>query len=133
MISQKMMVSSGKDEPWTFTVDTRLLDSSGTNKKSSIPFSLYNQTGTLNVEWGDGTRSRLTSSNYTVSSSNASVHEYSRAGVYTVTVRCKTWASIHKPCGIHLLQEDHNPFQGQRRRETARTGTRTGTGGRYRH
>ena len=96
---QKMMAGrkSSKPETWSFTVDTRLFDSNGTNKKSAIPFSLYEQPGVkLEVEWGDGKKSTLTSSSYSefanVSSKHhyadvmASIHEYATAGTYKIKI-----------------------------------------------
>ena len=71
-----------QEEIWTFTVNTEATTSG--EKTTGIPFNLYGQSGvTLNVDWGDETTSRLTSADYTVSDSRASVHEYAEPGIYT--------------------------------------------------
>ena len=74
MIGQKFATYTEKPEIWTFTVNTEATDCGG--KTTGIPFNLYNLTGvTLKVDWGDGNISTLTSSDYVVNNSTASVHD----------------------------------------------------------
>ena len=95
MIAQRMIVGGGsKWESWQFTVNTAATASG--EKKTGIPFNLYGQNGAvLNVDWGDGTTSRLTVADYaSQGDSSASVHEYETAGIYIVLVESKSWEKI---------------------------------------
>lgn len=91
MICQRMMVGSGgKKETWRIRVNTEATTAG--EKKTGIPFNLYNQPGvTLEVDWGDGTSDTLTSADYAVDDSTASVHEYVTAGIYTVQITSSNW------------------------------------------
>ena len=89
-----------EEDDFVFTVDTRLYDGyngtvDDTNRYSGIPFNLYNQSAELDVDWGDGQTSHLTSSNYSSSSTSASTHRYSVAGIYTIRVKCSSWDSVY--------------------------------------
>ncbi len=78
------------DSPFVYTVTT------GSDKKSAIPFTLYNTSNTtFCVDWGDGTFSVLQSSNYQQYNTLASVHTYETAGTYTITVDCNNWNNVY--------------------------------------
>ena len=80
-------------EIWKFTVDTEATTAG--EKTTGIPFNLYGQDNViLDVDWGDGTSSTLTSADYTSSDSRASVHEYASAGEYQVKIRSATWHKV---------------------------------------
>ena len=69
---------------------------SGSGLKSSIPFHLYNQEITLDVDWGDGTSQSLTSENFaTASSSTPATHQYATAGEYTIVVDSSDWSNTY--------------------------------------
>ncbi len=90
-------------ETWEFTIDTEATTAG--EKKTGIPFNLYGQSGIeLTVDWGDNTTSTLTSSNYTSSSSLSSIHEYTTAGEYAVTIQCNDWNNL-----IAMTFEYSNP------------------------
>ena len=86
-----------------FTVDTEAQTAG--NKKTGIPFNLYGQDGIeLTVNWGDGTSSTLTSSDYTDTDTgtdtgtvqnSSSIHEYAVAGEYTITVDSNDWENVY--------------------------------------
>ena len=77
---------------WTYKVR---VDAS-TNLKSSIPFGLYNQDITLDVDWGDGTMQTLSSSDFPSSSnSSAATHQYAAAGEYTIMVDSSNWENTY--------------------------------------
>ena len=84
-------------EEWSFRVNT---EAGGTGeKKTAIPFNLAGQDGiSIQVDWGDGNSSTLTSASYSLNDSTASVHEYASAGIYTVTARCKKWRKAYFFC-----------------------------------
>lgn len=68
------------------------------NRKTGIPFYLKKQDATLIVFWGDGTRSVLTSSDYTDDDATASIHEYAAPGRYKVKIcieASKDWSSVY--------------------------------------
>ena len=94
MISQRMMVGGGlKPETWAFSVNTEA--TAAGEKKTAIPFNLVGRDGGfLDVDWGDGTLSRLTSDNYTLSDSMASVHEYASVGEYQVLISSTKWSEL---------------------------------------
>lgn len=83
---------------WKFTANV-------SDNKSAIPFGLYNTPNTtFYVDWGDGTNSTLTSSNYSEIpyyndepsfNALASMHTYSSSGIYTITVRCNDWSNVY--------------------------------------
>ncbi len=105
----KHLTSGGQDEDdyrFVFTVNTGATSSS--NKISAIPFDLnmsgkYNgetvsnkQDGViLTVDWGDGTTSTLTNSDYTVTNAMASTHTYSAVGTYVIKVDCNDWSKCY--------------------------------------
>ena len=95
MITQRMMVRGLKIAPyaWRFMVDTEA--SAQGEKKTGIPVNLYNQTSTIDVDWGDGTISALSSTDYTETDNRASVHEYASAGIYSVTLSCRDWENTY--------------------------------------
>ena len=76
-------------------VDTRMdgMDA----RKTGIPFFLLEQNSTLEVEWGDGTKSVLSPSNYTAESARASEHEYAEPGKYCIriSVRGGHWEDVY--------------------------------------
>ena len=88
------------DEPgFIFIINTYSLNSS--NKKTSIPFDLYNVNNTtLTVDWGDGTTSTYTKSNYasstalTSTSSTSLIHTYEVGGEYMVTVTSNNFSAV---------------------------------------
>ncbi len=65
------------------------------NNKISVPFDLYNNSYSINVDWGDGSTSTLTSSSYSYNYTSAAVHTYSTAGEYTISVSSANWNSIY--------------------------------------
>ena len=66
------------------------------SKKTGIPFSLYLQPDIeLTVDWGDGTTSTLTQSDYSSNNLEASTHLYSNYGTYTVTVNSSDWNNTY--------------------------------------
>lgn len=95
MIVQRMMVRGLKTAPyaWRFMVDTEA--SAQGEKKTGIPVNLYNQTSAIDVDWGDGTTSSLSSADYTETDNLASVHEYASAGIYTITLSCRDWENTY--------------------------------------
>ena len=81
-------------ETWEFTIDTEATTAG--EKKTGIPFNLYGQTGIqLTVDWGDNTTSTLTPSDYTATDTSASVHEYTTAGEYTITIISNDWENTY--------------------------------------
>ena len=89
------------DNDFVYTVDTRLYDGySGTadssNRYSAVPFNLYGQDeAILDVDWGDGSTSHLTSASYSSQTSiSASRHYYSSPGIYTIRVKCSDWSKV---------------------------------------
>ncbi len=88
------------DEPgFIFIINTYSLNSS--NKKTSIPFDLYNVNNTtLTVDWGDGTTSTFTKSDYasstalTSTSSTSLIHTYEVGGEYMVTVTSNNFSAV---------------------------------------
>lgn len=95
MITQRMMLGSGAAETdtWQFMVDTEATTQG--EKTTGIPVNLYGQTSIINVDWGDGTTSSLSASDYTETDNRASVHEYASAGEYTVTLSCSDWENTY--------------------------------------
>ena len=92
--TQKTMADGRVKQTMTFTVNTEA--TAAGEKTASIPFNLYNQPGVkLNVNWGDGNTSTLTSANYAADNSMASVHEYATAGIYQITITSKNWSSAY--------------------------------------
>lgn len=86
MIGHSGLTASELGGTWKFTVNTEATTAG--EKTTGIPFNLYQQPGVvLNVNWGDGTKSRLTEADYLVDDSRASVHEYETAGTYQVSVK----------------------------------------------
>jgi len=81
------------ENKFVFTVD---VSSENEDKKTGIPFSLYVQPDiTLTVDWGDGTTSTLTQSDYSSDDLRASTHLYSEYGIYTVTVKSSDWNNTY--------------------------------------
>jgi len=80
-------------QEWSFTIDTRFV--SQNNKKTGIPFNLYNQSESLRIDWGDGTSSRLTAADYALTNTSASLHEYENPGEYTITVKCLHYSNLY--------------------------------------
>ena len=88
------------EDVWQFTVDTTVYAYNGhpneQNVRTGIPFNLYGMQGiTLNVDWGDGTASTLTSADYTEHNSTASEHSYEEPGQYTIQIRSSDWSSTY--------------------------------------
>ncbi len=80
-------------EVWKFTVDTEATEAG--EKTTGIPLNLYGQNNVIvEVDWGDGTTSMLTSADYTSSDSRASVHEYETAGVYQIKMISHCWNAL---------------------------------------
>ena len=117
---------------WRFTINTELIDptklySGNSNDRGAIPFYLnsnYNNV-TMYVDWGDGTNSTLTPSNYTDRPINASFiesgegldteasqHIYDQPGIYTIRVECSNWNDVY------LLNLDDDS-EGQRESNAA--------------
>lgn len=96
MITQRMMVRGVKTVPdvWEITVNTEATTQG--EKTTGIPFNLYEQDGvSLTVDWGDGTTSILTSDDYTFDDATASVHTYTQAGIYTISIQSKSWQNCY--------------------------------------
>jgi hypothetical protein len=74
-----------KDYEWNIVVNA----TNGNSRYASVPFVMYNRSGTMTVDWGDGTTSSITSSNW----QNA-VHQYAVGGTYNVSVRHTNWNEI---------------------------------------
>lgn len=82
MITQRLgIVQSSNWAMWRIHVDT------GSSKKTGIPINLHDQPGvTVKVDWGDGSSSILTASDYGMTDARASVHSYETDGVYEVII-----------------------------------------------
>ncbi len=80
------------ENEWIFLVDTRTTKA---GNKTGIPFNLYGQSATMTVEWGDGTSSILSSSDYALNDATASVHEYEVPGIYKVRIVCNNWNNVY--------------------------------------
>lgn len=98
MITQRLGSQGAPMEYWQFTVNTEATTAG--EKRTGIPFNLYGQNDVvLLVDWGDGTTSRLTSADYTAERPltlvSASIHEYSIAGIYTITVSSHNFDSCY--------------------------------------
>lgn len=108
--SQRTVLSSGKPMlDWSYTVNTAA--SAAGEKKSSIPFNLYNSSGNvvihrggvtnsaiskMIVDWGDGTKTTLTSADFSgPHDSSKTIHEYRTAGTYTITISCAEWNKMY--------------------------------------
>ena len=76
--------------------DTEVSEENGSI--ASIPFTLYGQSGSLTIDWGDGNTASLTSSNYTNSDATASSHQFSNIGLYFIAVQSSNWNNAC-PCG----------------------------------
>ncbi len=71
----------------------------GNNATVGIPFNLYNQSGiTLTINWGDGTVSTVTNSNYSTNNNTYSTHAYTNIGVYFVTIISSNWNNTRIMC-----------------------------------
>ena len=93
------------DNTFVYTVTT------DTDKKAAIPFTLYNVPNTtLCVDWGDGTTSSLTSSNYSEFNTESSVHTYASEGTYTISVNCNNWNNVYL-MQIDFYEYELNPNQ----------------------
>ncbi len=92
--SNETLIGWIEQDVFKITVDTTKLSSG--NKITGIPFNLYlyHSGITLTVNWGDGTTTTLTRSNYSASK-NGSVHTYSIAGTYTITVKSSDWENTY--------------------------------------
>lgn len=111
MIGQRTVLGNrrfaGPSGPtWRFTVNTEA--GAVGEKKTAIPFNLYNVSGKVWVDWGDDTVSELTAEDYTASNATASIHEYAQAGIYTVTVQTPIWNNIYFLSAIDEI-ETNNP------------------------
>lgn len=94
MITQRLGSQGEPMEYWQFTVNTEA--TAAGEKTTGIPFNLFNQPGiSLEVDWGDGTTSTLTSADYAVNDSRASVHEYATPGIYTVSIGSSKWKKLY--------------------------------------
>lgn len=91
MLTQKAATKNDRLTVWKFTIDTEATTSGA--RKTAVPLHLYGQTGLeFIVDWGDSTTSSLEPSNYTEADASASVHEYSTAGKYQITLFCTDWS-----------------------------------------
>lgn len=89
MISQTA-IASRPLETWRFTIDTRLVDSS--NCIAAVPFTLYTQPNIyLEVDWGDGSKSILSESNWTGWDTDGALHTYASPGTYQIKIRSCDW------------------------------------------
>lgn len=91
-----------------YTVNTQATDAG--SKVSAVPFNLATQSATVTVDWGDGTGSTLTPSDYTQGNCTASVHEYAAAGTYTITVSSSDWENTYflTPTGTYSSADNSN-------------------------
>lgn len=108
MLTMRMGAVQGPAmETWQFTVNTEATTSGA--KTSSVPISLYNQSdAVVIVDWGDGTSSTLTSSDYSQTNTTASVHEYAAPGVYTISVSSAYWAKKYILLGCGTSYSNFN-------------------------
>ena len=75
---------------WKYTVQV------SAGGKSSVPISLYGLSDVeMDVDWGDGTSSTISPSDYTETDRTASLHTYSTAGSYQISVECIPWTNIY--------------------------------------
>ena len=96
MITRPLMMAAASDTAYSFQYTVNTAASSSSDKKTGLPVNLYGQDGVvIDVDWGDGTTSTLTSASYTASDSTASVHTYASAGTYTVTATSKNWSDAY--------------------------------------
>lgn len=78
------------DNVWKYTVKV------ASGGKSSVPITLYGLNNVeMNVDWGDGSSSTLSPEDYTETDRTASVHAYSTAGSYQISVECIPWTNIY--------------------------------------
>ena len=100
-------------ETWTITVDTEATTAG--NRKAAIPFNLAAQTdqtnAVLNVDWGDGTTSTLSKLNYTITNTNASIHEYENPGKYTITISSMDWNEVYFLTFLGAQQVETDPTE----------------------
>ncbi len=89
----KTLIGYVLPEEWKFQVKSTRFG----EKKAAIPIYLYNQPGiTLYVDWGDGSTSTLTSSNYTKTDGSASIHTYSEQNkIYTISITSHDWHKLY--------------------------------------
>ena len=85
--------ASAASQSWSFTVSV----SDDTELSTGIPVNLYNQGDiTMAVNWGDGSTSVLTSDDYSaLTDMEASIHTYSEAGEYAVTLTSGDWSDFY--------------------------------------
>lgn len=84
---------STASQSWSFTVSV----DEATDLSTGIPVNLYNQDDiTMAVDWGDGSESTLTSDDYSaLTDMEASIHTYSEAGEYTITLTSGDWSYFY--------------------------------------
>lgn len=63
---------------------------------AAVPVCLYNQPGrTVYVDWGDGTHSMLVGWVGSEKFKSNSIHTYSDAGEYTISMVCENWSDVY--------------------------------------
>ena len=90
------------DDEFIIVVDTTKTTS---ETVTAIPFNLYNSNATITVDWGDGTVQTLTSSDYSDTNYDASIHYYEKKGTYQVSLNCSNWNDVYyiQSSGINPL------------------------------
>ena len=96
--NETMVINYTTADPNEFkvTVDTRKVSES--NTISAIPFNLYYHDSDLvmNVDWGDGTSTRLTPGSYSYNyNTTPSLHTYPSPGIYEITINCNKWDNLY--------------------------------------
>lgn len=124
--NERLFVVMGNDlNIWKFTIKSVYGSSSSgypsTGYFGAIPFNLYNRTNAqLMVDWGDGTTSTLTNSNYTSSSISSSLHKYTQdnaSTIHEITVTSPDFsktALVSLPSYISNTDSSKTPFRAFR-------------------
>lgn len=115
-VSNESLCVVFSDDDWKLTVKSRRYTTSdGVSSNgyySAIPFNLYgaDEDAVLEVDWGDGTSSVLTRSDYTSSNRTASMHKYAGdAGetVHNISISSPDFSKTYlMSCSTSLYSDD---------------------------